>query len=325
MRRLVAIMVAVLATATASATPAQATDYRYWSYWHGAGNGWTYATTGPAGHVPGDGTVEGWRFGVSGEQDPLRPRTDASFDAVCAGTPAQDGRKRVALVLDFGTAQDAPAGEQPGRTQTRCVVVDEGARGSVVLTAAARVRADSGGLVCGIGGYPARGCGDAVDDAQPAAPTRAADPRPPVPPTPAASRSASPRPTAARPTTARPAPTASPTSAQEDPTAKTDPTADADPTAIPAPGTVGSPTTAAPPAASAAPAASSPPAPVGSPQPESSASADEGSTSPSDGTGVIGAEDDPDGGSPAGLLVGAVLVGGVGVAAAARARHRRNP
>ena len=44
---------------------AQATAYRYWTYWHGGPSGWTFATVGSSG-VATQGSVEGWRFAVSG-------------------------------------------------------------------------------------------------------------------------------------------------------------------------------------------------------------------------------------------------------------------
>ncbi|WP_262986032.1 SCO2322 family protein, partial [Streptomyces sp. CBMA123] len=108
----------------AAAAPAQAAGYRYWSFWHGAdGGAWTYQQQGPAIAVPPDGSVDGWRFAVSpdGGQDAAKPRTAARFDEICAATPAQDGRKRVAVVLDFGTAEDAGASAaQPPEQRTAC-------------------------------------------------------------------------------------------------------------------------------------------------------------------------------------------------------------
>ncbi|MFH9348365.1 SCO2322 family protein [Kitasatospora sp. NPDC017646] len=150
-----------------SAAPAHAAGYRYWSFWRGGdGGAWAYQQQGPAIAVPPDGAVDGWRFAVSpdGGQDAAEPRTAPRFDEVCAATPAQDGRKRVAVVLDFGTAEDAGASAaQPPGPRTACVGVAPRATSAEVLAAVAPpLRYDSNGLLCAIAGYPEAGCGDQV-------------------------------------------------------------------------------------------------------------------------------------------------------------------
>lgn len=106
---------------------AHAAGYRYWSFWEGdGGKGWTYATQGPSSVRPDDGAVQGFRFSVSEDsRDAAQPRRAPDFGTVCADTPQKDGLKRIALVIDPGTAADAPDGEQapasahrlrPGRT-----------------------------------------------------------------------------------------------------------------------------------------------------------------------------------------------------------------
>ncbi|CAM5636896.1 SCO2322 family protein [Kitasatospora aureofaciens] len=149
------------------AAPAQAAGYRYWSFWRaGDGEAWAYQQQGPAVAVPPDGSVDGWRFAVSpdGARDAAKPRTAAPFDQVCAATPAQDGRKRVAVVLDFGTAEDAGASAaQPPGQRTACASVAPRASSAEVLAAVAPpLRYDSNGLLCAIAGYPQAGCGDQV-------------------------------------------------------------------------------------------------------------------------------------------------------------------
>jgi hypothetical protein len=158
-----AVLVVSAAAVLAAAGPAEATAYRFWTYWHGtAAGGWTFSPVG-AGARPADGTVEGWRFTVSdaaGSRTP--PRATASFDSVCGGTPAVEGRKRVGLVVDFGTAADAPPGQQPPRgIDTYCAVVTPDASGYRVLQDYAAVRAEAG-LVCAIAGYPTGECGAPV-------------------------------------------------------------------------------------------------------------------------------------------------------------------
>ncbi|MFI8458698.1 SCO2322 family protein [Kitasatospora sp. NPDC085464] len=158
----------------AGAAPAEAAGYRYWSFWRGADGGWAYQQQGPAIAVPPDGAVDGWRFAVSpdGGQDAARPRTAGSFADICAQTPAQDGRKRVAVVLDFGTADDAgPAAGAVPEPRTACAVVAPRATSAEVLAAVAPpLRYDTNGLLCAIAGYPTAGCADQVGAAGAAAP-----------------------------------------------------------------------------------------------------------------------------------------------------------
>ncbi|MFI0515626.1 SCO2322 family protein [Streptomyces sp. WSLK1-5] len=148
----------------ATTSPAQATGYRYWSFWDRTGTAWTYATQGPSTAVPADGDVQGFRFAVSEDSaDATTPRGPASFGTICAHTPAQDGRKRVALVLDFGTAADAPAGERPPARRTECAVVSPDATTAEALAARAKpLRYDTNALLCAIAGYPRTGCGEQV-------------------------------------------------------------------------------------------------------------------------------------------------------------------
>ncbi|MEV6959535.1 SCO2322 family protein [Streptomyces sp. NPDC051207] len=159
------MLVAVLVLCTgAGAGQAQAADYRYWSFWDRDGDRWTYATRGPSTARPSDGDVQGFRFAVSENSgDAARPRGTAGFAAICASTPEREGRKRVALVLDFGTRADAPAGETPPPARTACASVSPGATTSDALAAVAKpLRYDTNALLCAIGGYPKRGCGEQV-------------------------------------------------------------------------------------------------------------------------------------------------------------------
>ncbi|MEV0599518.1 SCO2322 family protein [Streptomyces sp. NPDC050315] len=150
-----------------AAAPAHAEEYRYWSFWtadaadHGGG-GWTYATEGPATARPADGGAAGFRFTVSADSArAAKPRAAADFDAVCGGTKAADGRKRVAVVLDFGTAADAPKGETPPTARTECARVPEDASaGDALAAVAAPLRYDSSALLCAISGYPKTGCAE---------------------------------------------------------------------------------------------------------------------------------------------------------------------
>ncbi|MEV5341471.1 SCO2322 family protein [Streptomyces sp. NPDC052676] len=162
-RRAAALLSAALFLSL-STGPAQAAGYRYWSFWDRDGDRWTYATEGPATARPSDGDVQGFRFAVSEDsQDAARPRGTADFDVICARTPAQEGRKRVALVLDFGTAADAPSGETPPARRSVCASVAPDATTAEALAAVAKpLRYDTNALLCAISGYPRKGCGEQV-------------------------------------------------------------------------------------------------------------------------------------------------------------------
>ncbi|MCX5382722.1 SCO2322 family protein [Streptomyces sp. NBC_00083] len=155
------LTVVALAAGTGSA---QAAGYRYWSFWDLTGDAWAYATQGPASAHPGDGSVEGFRFAVSADsQDATKPRSAPSFEAVCGATPTKDGTKRVALVIDSGTPQDAPQGEAPPAPRTACAQVAPDATTADALAAVAKpLRYNSAALLCAIDGYPRTGCGEQV-------------------------------------------------------------------------------------------------------------------------------------------------------------------
>jgi hypothetical protein len=159
--RLVLSLLAGLLLAGTVTTTAQAEDgYRFWSYYQYTGGQWAFAQKGSEGVVPADGSVEGWRYAVGGAK-PRVPRAAGDFDAICGATPAETGKKRVALVIDPGTPEDSASGEAPPPATGTCVVTDPKATGAKILAAVKPVRIEKG-LTCGIGGYPATGCGDPV-------------------------------------------------------------------------------------------------------------------------------------------------------------------
>ncbi|RZB16338.1 hypothetical protein StrepF001_26975 [Streptomyces sp. F001] len=162
-RRIAALLLAALFLLL-NTGQAQATGYRYWSFWEHDGDAWTYATQGPSTARPSDGDVQGFRFSVSEDsQDSAQPRNTAGFASICAKTPAQEGRKRVALVIDFGTPTDAPSGETPPPTRTACAAVAPDATTAEALATVAKpLRYDTNALLCAIAGYPERGCGEQV-------------------------------------------------------------------------------------------------------------------------------------------------------------------
>ncbi|MFD5302403.1 MULTISPECIES: SCO2322 family protein [Streptomyces] len=171
-RRVVLLVLAAFAL-IGTAGQAQAAGYRYWSFWDRDGGTWVYATQGPSLARPSDGDVQGFRFAVSADsQDAARPRGTADFASICAKTPAKEGTKRVALVLDFGTASDAPSGETPPAARTACAQVSPDATTADALAAVADpLRYDNSALLCAIAGYPKSGCGEQVAEQDPTATT----------------------------------------------------------------------------------------------------------------------------------------------------------
>ncbi len=161
-------VVAAMLVALVGLTPsANATSYRYWTYWVGGDGDWTFSSQGASRH-PADGTVEGWRFAISQEAgSSSTPRVTSSFDDICADTDAVAGKKRVGLVLDFGVKADAPPGATPPDGPiARCLVLPLSASGYDVLVAATSIRVEKG-MVCGVAGYPKTGCGEPVANPKP--------------------------------------------------------------------------------------------------------------------------------------------------------------
>ena len=112
--RLVLSLLAGLLLAGTVATTAQAEDgYRFWGYYQWSNGQWAFSQKGSDAVVPADGGVEGWRYAVGGAK-PRVPRAAGDFEAICGKTPAETGKKRVALVVDPGTPEDAASGEHSG-------------------------------------------------------------------------------------------------------------------------------------------------------------------------------------------------------------------
>ncbi|EFL14910.1 predicted protein [Streptomyces sp. C] len=162
-----------------AASPALAAGYRYWSFWDGAGGRWAYATQGPSTARPADGATLGFRFSVSRDAaaEAARPRAAADFEAVCGATAPAEGKKRVALVIDFGVPEDAPAGETPpqGTPRTACAQLAPAATAAEALAEVAKpLRYNGAALLCGISGYPRAGCGEPIEDASQPKPSASA-------------------------------------------------------------------------------------------------------------------------------------------------------
>jgi hypothetical protein len=203
-----------LGLAVALAPAAEASTYRYWSYWWGERPGkpaaWQYASQGPATHSVGDTWVLGWRFATAPENGASAPRQSASFAALCPGldTPVS-GSVRVALVVDYGSSADAPPGQSPPTTSTvrvECLTLPTSPRvtGSSVLAAAGVPVRSEGGLVCALDGYPKGECAPLVTAPAPSPSRTATSPRPSATASAPAQPSAKPTRTATAPASAAP-------------------------------------------------------------------------------------------------------------------------
>ncbi|WP_419994568.1 SCO2322 family protein [Streptomyces boninensis] len=165
MRRALPLLLAVLAAALLATPAGAASAYRYWSFWETEKDTWSYATKGPAIARPADGDVIGFRYAVSEDSgSAAKPRTKPSFETACADTPAADGKKRVAVVIDFGTPKDAATKTTPPKPRTECATLPEdGTAADAIATTAKPLRTGSDGLICAIAGYPKSGCAETVD------------------------------------------------------------------------------------------------------------------------------------------------------------------
>ncbi|MFE9934383.1 SCO2322 family protein [Streptomyces sp. NPDC005533] len=178
--------------AVLAAAPALAAGYRYWSFWDGSDGGrWSYATQGPSTARPKDGSVQGFRFSVSKDaaDQAAQPRAAADFEAVCGSTAPAQGRKRVALVVDFGVPADAPSGEAPPQDapRTACAQVAPEATAAEALASVAKpLRYNGAALLCAVSGYPRQGCGEPMADAPAASASAAASATPAAPAAPTA-------------------------------------------------------------------------------------------------------------------------------------------
>ena len=167
---LAAVVAACLSALTLA--PAHAAAYRYWGFYQLTDGAWTYAQKGPDQTVPKDGSRRRLALRRRRRVSTRYPRAVLTFDQVCGSTPAEAGKKRVGLVVDFGRPADAADGATPPEPKALCAVVATDATSSAVLATAGDVRTEKG-LVCGVAGYPTSDCGGAVKEVSPEA--KAAD------------------------------------------------------------------------------------------------------------------------------------------------------
>lgn len=166
--RLALTLLLAAAFAALTVAPAQAAAYRYWGFYQQTDGKWVFAQKGSDQTTPKDGSVEGWRFAVGDASSSRLPRATPTFAQICADTPAQDGKKRVGLVVDFGRSADSADGVTPPDPTAVCAAVATEATSTDVLRAAGDLRMAKG-LLCAIAGYPAGGCGEEVKQVSPEA------------------------------------------------------------------------------------------------------------------------------------------------------------
>jgi hypothetical protein len=143
-----------------SGTATAADGYKYWNYFHVQGSKYVFAKTGPGGYTPKDNAVEAYRYGTSTTANGLPPRADLgvyTIGKICGDVHPGTGKKRVGVLLDYGTGADAASGETPPKPRAACAVVPDNATGEQVLDKVAEVRFQKQ-LVCGIDGYPVKTC-----------------------------------------------------------------------------------------------------------------------------------------------------------------------
>ena len=156
----IALLVCIIAVLFAVPSYSEETGYRYWGYFQAAPSQstWTMAMTGPTTNVA-DGSVEGWIHTFSSDSiEAMAPRLAPNFFTLCSKVRPVAGKKRVGLVVDFGTVAIKPLGESLPRRITKCVQIDSKATGAEILAAATKIRAGASGFICGINGFPAKEC-----------------------------------------------------------------------------------------------------------------------------------------------------------------------
>ena len=159
-RRIAIIVVSVMIFGISSPASATEKGYRYWGYFQAlpGSTSWTEAMVGPTTNVP-DGSVEGWvHTFASNSISAYPPRTAPSFSSLCKRVTQVSGKKRIGVIVDFGSVALRPRGESLPRRIMTCVQIASNATGAEILAAATKIRFASSGFICGINGYPAKEC-----------------------------------------------------------------------------------------------------------------------------------------------------------------------
>lgn len=149
-----------------SASPSPSQVYVYWAEWEAkAGStAWESAQVGAGSMTPADGSSMGWVYGTGTVNDGgSLPSPKADFNLTCGETPPETGKKRVAVIVNFGPPTLAPQGTTPPQPLAACATVAPSANGIQVLQSITEVRTTAQGMVCGIDGYPPSGCGTTLE------------------------------------------------------------------------------------------------------------------------------------------------------------------
>lgn len=160
----IAATTALIISASGFAPAHAETGYRYWSFWVNDSTSWSMAQEGAGTLIPKDGDLQGWRYITAGAEvgPEFAPRSTETFDSICGDTAAEEGKVRVALVIDFGDSTDYSDGSVPAETTTSCAVLTNGDPSSFALNSSASVR-EEGGMVCSVNELPTVGCGESVE------------------------------------------------------------------------------------------------------------------------------------------------------------------
>jgi len=159
-RNIASIFVASIFTSLFSITPANAADYRYWTFWVTTNDSWSFANEGAGTLKVTDQMVTGFKFAITGADNGMPPSQSAVFSQLCPDTSEQAGVLRVAVVVDYNDQAIAPEGETPpAPNAVSCVNLSEGQTAADALTATGLDVRAKDGFVCGINGYPKEECG----------------------------------------------------------------------------------------------------------------------------------------------------------------------
>lgn len=155
------LLLPLLGLSPPASASAAADAYKYWGYYHATSSTWEYSLKGADQYVPKDGSVEGWRYGFQAIDGNRPPRVVADFDAICADAASTAGEKAVAVVIDYGIADEASNGDVPPEPRGECVETASDANGLEVLQAVAELRVND--FLVAIDGYPTKASNKASD------------------------------------------------------------------------------------------------------------------------------------------------------------------
>ncbi|WP_462417358.1 SCO2322 family protein [Kytococcus sp. Marseille-QA3725] len=162
-------LTAPLLTAT-SATADPGT--RYWSTWSSTGTEWEVPEEGARTNVPADGSTVGLRYAMvpRNAEEGRSPRATPDFATACAQTPAEWGRKRVAVVVDHGRPEESATPREEGLPEVEFTCASVASDATLERTIRESVEVEgSSGAVCAVDGHPSDGCSrNRVADADPA-------------------------------------------------------------------------------------------------------------------------------------------------------------